>query len=105
MINRSTNFSFKGNYIFDVQCFTNAAGQNLLLYNNNNVIMWKLRHAMWQYHTNDCWEHIDGNMNISKQKYIEGILPKGPHLPCVSMAGRARLAGYPRYVVQQVHRS
>ena len=30
--------------------------------------------------------------------YIEGILPKGPYLPCVSMAGRALLAGYPRYI-------
>ena len=28
---------------------------------------------------------------------IEGILPKGPYLPCVSMAGRAILAGYHRY--------
>ena len=27
---------------------------------------------------------------------IDGILPKGPYLPCVSMAGRALLAGYPR---------
>ena len=27
---------------------------------------------------------------------FEGILPKGPYLPCVSMAGRALLAGYPR---------
>ena len=27
--------------------------------------------------------------------YVEGILPKGPYLPCVSMAGRALLAGYP----------
>ena len=25
--------------------------------------------------------------------YIEGILPKGPYLPCVSMAGMALLAG------------
>ena len=30
---------------------------------------------------------------------IEGILPKGPYLPCVSMAGRALSAGYPRYDV------
>ena len=29
---------------------------------------------------------------------FEGILPKGPYLPCVSMAGRALLAGYPRIV-------
>ena len=27
---------------------------------------------------------------------IDVILPKGPYLPCVSMAGRALLAGYPR---------
>ena len=30
-------------------------------------------------------------------RYIEGILPKGPYLPCVSMAGRALLAAYPWY--------
>ena len=28
---------------------------------------------------------------------IEGILPKGPYLPCVSMTGRALLAGYHQY--------
>ena len=31
-------------------------------------------------------------------QYIEGILPKGPYMPCVSMAGGALLAGYPRYI-------
>ena len=30
--------------------------------------------------------------------HIKGILPKGPYLPCISIAGRALLAGYPRYV-------
>ena len=30
--------------------------------------------------------------------YIEGILPKGPYLSCVSMVGRALLAEYPRYI-------
>ena len=34
--------------------------------------------------------------------YIEGILPKGPYLPCVSMAGRALFAGFPRYVNSMV---
>ena len=32
--------------------------------------------------------------------YIEGILLKGPYLSCVSMAGRALLAGYPRIMCQ-----
>ena len=43
-----------------------------------------------------------GSTNTAHRTYyIEGILPKGPYLPCVSMAthaGRALLAGYPRYV-------
>ena len=30
--------------------------------------------------------------------YMEGILPKGPYLPCISMAGRALLAVYHRYI-------
>ena len=34
--------------------------------------------------------------------YIEGILPKGSYRPCVSMAGRALLTGYPQYVVCEV---
>ena len=36
----------------------------------------------------------EGKINID----FEGILPKGPYLPCVSMAGRDLLAGYPRFV-------
>ena len=35
-------------------------------------------------------------------RYFEGILPKGPYLPCVSMAGRVLLAGYPRFVFRIV---
>ena len=34
-----------------------------------------------------------------RQHHIKGILPKGPYLPCVSMAGRALLAGYPQYMI------
>ena len=30
--------------------------------------------------------------------FIEVIVQKGPYLPCVSMAGRTLLAGYPRYI-------
>ena len=30
--------------------------------------------------------------------HIEGILPKGPYRPCVSMADRALLVGYHRYM-------
>ena len=38
-------------------------------------------------------------------EHIEGILPKGPYLPCVSMAGRALLAGYPQYtrLINELH--
>ena len=33
-------------------------------------------------------------------EHVEGILPKGPYLPCVSMGGGALLAGSPRCVIQ-----
>ena len=39
------------------------------------------------------------NHDVKCDEYIEGILPKGPYLPCVSMAGRALLAGYHRYIL------
>ena len=35
--------------------------------------------------------------------YFEGILPKGPYLPCVSMAGGAHLAGYHRLMECYCH--
>ena len=31
-------------------------------------------------------------------EHIDGILPKGPYPPCLRMADRALLAGYPRYL-------
>ena len=33
---------------------------------------------------------------------IEGTIPKGPYLSCVSVAGRALLAGYPRYDITNI---
>ena len=39
-------------------------------------------------------------ISASHQADIEGILPKAPYLPCVSMAGRTLLAVYHRYVEQ-----
>ena len=43
--------------------------------------------ALW-YFSNEVPGHVN----------IEGILPKRHYLPCVSMAGRALLAGYHRYI-------
>ena len=42
----------------------------------------------------DNFKQQKGNAHL----HIEGILSKGPYLPCVSMAGRALLAGYHRYL-------
>ena len=51
-------------------------------------IVLRQKSIMWRKHTElITWLHI------------EGILPKWPHLPCVSMAGKALLTGYPRYHV------
>ena len=32
--------------------------------------------------------------------YFDGILPKGPYLPCLRMADRALLAGNPRCITR-----
>ena len=42
--------------------------------------------------TLSCWIIFDG-------AEFEGILPKGPYLPCISMAGRALLAEYHRIIL------
>ena len=34
--------------------------------------------------------------------YLDGILPKGPYPPCLRMADRALLAGYPRSVLCEI---
>ena len=36
-------------------------------------------------------------LKLKFQPHIEGILPKGPYPPCLRMAARALLTGYPRY--------
>ena len=72
---------------------------------------WPLRATKW---TASNWYHYSYTENSSWNRYwltnpygifisygilhIDGILPKGPYLPCVSMAGRALLAGYHRYM-------
>ena len=38
------------------------------------------------------WTNIDPVLS----RHIDGIVPKGPYLPCVSMSVRPLLAGYPR---------
>ena len=43
-------------------------------------------------------KRVKFNLRISTL-YIDGILPKGPYPPCLRMAGRALLAGYPRYLL------
>ena len=45
-------------------------------------------------HASILWHHHSRNQLL----YIEGILPKGPYPPCLHMADRALLAGYPRYM-------
>ena len=53
--------------------------------NNYMVVNWK---------KSDPWLIWDKPWHLD----IDGILPKGPYPPCLRMAGRALLAGYPRHV-------
>ena len=45
--------------------------------------------------------HLRYNFSVTVPRvaYINGILPKGPYPPCLRMADRALLAGYPRYIL------
>ena len=44
------------------------------------------------------WYYLQSGTRLSLcHPHIQGILPKGPYLPCVSKAGRALLAGYHRH--------
>ena len=45
--------------------------------------------------------NLNCEWNITDE--IDGILPKGPYLPCLRMADRALLAGYPWNVVEVMH--
>ena len=44
-------------------------------------------------------------LRLSPFSQFDGILPKGPYLPCVSMAGRALLAGYHRIIFCAIYRA
>ena len=80
--------------------------------NISATVCWKTRFIRWhqspRWH-NDIWEvirmtysiwYIVRSIILSSGRYcnIDGILPKGPYPPCLRMADRALLAGYPRYM-------
>ena len=69
-------------------------------YNGSAVFIWKLcMNWLKGLQRRQMVAVIQGLVHLRpSQEHIEGILPKGPYLPCVSMAGRALLAGYPRHV-------
>ena len=53
-------------------------------------------HLFTELHLDGIFKYGDDNTLPTEVRDFEGILPKGPYLPCVSMAGRAILAGYHR---------
>ena len=57
----------------------------------NEVSHWLGAYLDWSLQGSNTREWVD-----KSHWHVEGILPKGPYLPCVSMAGRALLAGYHR---------
>ena len=43
-------------------------------------------------------DNTEKRSRLHKNAHFEGILPKGPYPPCLRMADRALLAGYPRFM-------
>ena len=69
--------------------------------------LWLVTLFRWLMH----WRYNDVKTRLVFP-YIDGILPKGPYLPCLRMADRALLAGYPwimsfilSYLTSQLHRA
>ena len=46
-----------------------------------------------------CESDSNGTDTVIPGRHIDGILPKGPYPPCLRMADRALLAGYPQHLV------
>ena len=51
-----------------------------------------------QIKINDMRYNPNSIIKLTGASHIDGILPKGPYPPCLRMADRALLAGYPRYM-------
>ena len=64
---------------------------------------WDTLTALDQYNICRCLATLQSSniLIILRNEYIDGILPKGPYPPCLRMADRALLAGYPRYQFKQ----
>ena len=58
-----------------------------------------------EYHANNTGRYDGDNSLLVSDRLIfsqiDGILPKGPYPPCLRMADRAILAGYPRVIVRR----
>ena len=63
------------------------------------LVLWIAHQHLW-WATWETLIHINVTLTSSGTtiaSHIEGMLPKGPYPPCLRMADRALLAGYPRY--------
>ena len=68
----------------------------------NMAVRWRQPVYVWSLWAGTDICILDQMVWISHKTHFEGILPKGPYLPCVSMAGRALLAGYPRFIWRRI---
>ena len=62
-------------------------------YHKQNRTLHELVKSYCCWLTTGCWMHFMKHRNT----LIDGILPKRPYPPCLPMADRAFLAGYPRF--------
>ena len=67
--------------------------------------MGPMNFAIWVMHQRCCSLALNHRYGVIEhdQHYFDGILPKGPYPPCLRMADRALLAGYPRFQVTAGH--
>ena len=55
--------------------------------------------VIFKFISSILWNYLQVNAHI--RRHYKGILPIGPYLPCISMTGRALLAGYHQLMISQ----
>ena len=104
-----TEYSIPGKYtesfILLASHTTNNIGRKLFFWNRNmNHPMPFIGHT--EKPVSELWKPNGSTLSYDffRARHLEGILPKGPYLPCVSMASRALLVGYHRSTVDSCPR-
>ena len=95
---------FPDTYFNRAKCNRNDISVSHLVDPNNSLHYISITFALLHFKCNYICQNLSGFTPIKMVVILkqgpdfDGILPKGPYPPCLGMADRALLAGYPRFL-------